>query len=260
MAAGHARATEAAVRLLSEGGSAVDAAIGADAVMGVVEPTGTGVGGDLMAVVATGEGVSVLNGSGRSGRRTDPETVPDNGHGFVPSVGGWAVTVPGAVAAWEDLHGRFGRLSWPSLFEPAIEAATDGVEVGATGSRLWEGSRGRLDAAGEALYFPDGAAPAPGQRWRNPALAAVLEQIATDGPDAPLPGPAGPALGRCDCRRGREPARRRPLGSSQPLGGAAAGRPGRPRADHRAAAVPGRGHGSGRRMGARPGPAGRDRR
>ena len=194
VAAGHARATEAAVRLLSEGGSAVDATIGADAVMGVVEPTGTGVGGDLMAVVATGEGVSVLNGSGRSGRRTDPETVPDNGHGFVPSVGGWAVTVPGAVAAWEDLHGRFGRLPWPSLFEPAIEAAIEGAEVGATGSRLWEGSRGRLDAAGDALYFPRDTAPAPGEQWRNPALAAVLKQIATNGPDALYRGPLARAM------------------------------------------------------------------
>ena len=184
VAAGHAVATETAVRLLSEGGSAVDAAIAADAVMGVVEPTGTGVGGDLMAVVATSTGVSVLNGSGRSGRRTDPESAPDNGHGFVPSVGGWAVTVPGAVAAWKDLHSRFGQLPWPSLFEPAIEAATEGVEVGATGSRLWKGSRGRLDAAGNALYFPAGTAPAPGKRWRNPALAAVLKQIAADGPDA----------------------------------------------------------------------------
>ena len=194
MAAGHSRATDAAVGLLRAGGSAVDAAIAADAVMGVVEPTGTGVGGDLMAVVATGEGVSVLNGAGRSGRHTDPESVPDNGHGFVPSVGGCAVTVPGAVAAWEDLHGRFGRLPWPSLFEPAIEAATEGAEVGATGSRLWEGSRSRLDAAGEVLYFPAGTAPAPGQRWRNPALAAVLEQIATDGPDALYRGPLARAM------------------------------------------------------------------
>ena len=194
VAAGHARATEAAVRLLSEGGSAVDAAIGADVVMGVVEPTGTGVGGDLMAVLATDEGIAVLNGSGRSGRRTDPESVPDNGHGFVPSVGGAAVTVPGAVAAWEDLHGRFGRLPWPSLFEPAIEAATEGAEVGATGSRLWAGARSRLDAAGEALYFPAGTAPAPGERWRNAALAAVLKQIAADGPDALYRGPLARAI------------------------------------------------------------------
>ena len=172
----------------------MDAAIGADAVMGVVEPTGTGVGGDLMAVVATPEGVSVLNGSGRSGRRTDPESVPDNGHGFVPSVGGWAVTVPGAVAGWEDLHRRFGRLPWSALFEPATEVAADGVEVGTTGSRLWEGSRDRLDTAGEALYFPAGAAPAPGERWRNPDLAAVLEQIATDGPDALYRGPLARAM------------------------------------------------------------------
>ena len=152
--------------------------------MGVVEPTGTGVGGDLMAVVATGEGVAVLDGSGRSGRRTDPESVPDNGHGFVPSVGGCAVTVPGAVAAWQELHSRFGRLPWTAVLEPAIEAASDGAEVGATGSRLWNGARGRLDAAGKALYCPEGAAPAPGERWRNPLLAAVLERIASDGPEA----------------------------------------------------------------------------
>ena len=194
VSAGHERATRAAVALLRAGGSAVDAAIGADAVMGVVEPTGTGVGGDLMAVVATGDEVAVLNGSGCSGRRTDPESVPDNGHGFVPSVGGAAVTVPGAVAGWEDLHRRFGRLPWPSVFDPAIEAAAEGAEVGATGSRLWTMSRNRLDAAGDALYFPHGTAPAAGEHWRNPALAAVLAQIAADGPEALYRGPLAQAI------------------------------------------------------------------
>ena len=194
MAAGHALATEAAAALLRQGGAAVDAAIAADAVMGVVEPTGTGVGGDLMAVVATREEVAVLNGSGRSGRHTDPESVPDNGHGFVPSVGGCAVTVPGAVAAWGDLHRRFGRLPWPSLLSPAIEAATDGAAVGATGSRLWAGARRRLDPAGESLYFAGGAAPAPGERWRNPVLGAVLEQIAAHGPEALYRGPLARAI------------------------------------------------------------------
>ena len=147
-----------------------------------------------MAVVATREGVAVLNGGGRSGRATDPGSVPDNGHGFVPSVGGWAVTVPGAVTAWADLHRRFGRLPWPTLLEPAIEAAIDGADVGATGSRLWEGARDRLDAAGEALYFPDGTAPAPGERWRNPALAMVLQQIAAGGPEALYRGPLARAI------------------------------------------------------------------
>ena len=182
------------MELLRRGGSAVDAAIAADAVMGVVEPTGTGVGGDVLAVVATGGEVAVLNGSGLSGRGTDPESVPDNGHGFVPSVGGCAVTVPGAVAAWHDLHHRFGQLRWPTLFEPAIAAAAEGVAVGATGSRLWESSRRRLDAAGEALYFRAGTAPSPGQRWRNPALAAVLEQIATRGPEVFYRGPLASAI------------------------------------------------------------------
>ena len=184
VAAGHPLANETAVAVLRAGGSGVDAAIAADAVMGVVEPTATGVGGDVMAVVATADGVATLNGSGRSGRRTDPASVPDNGHGFVPSVGGCAVTAPGAAAAWEDLHRRFGRLGWSALFEPAIEAAAEGAAVGATGSRLWEGARSRLDTAGEALYFPAGTAPAPGERWRNPTLAAVLTQIAADGPAA----------------------------------------------------------------------------
>ena len=189
VSAGHPQATQAAVTMLRAGGSAVDAAIAADAVMGVVEPTGTGIGGDLMAVVATPGEVAVLNGGGRSGRRTDPESVPDNGHGFVPSVGGWAVTVPGAVAAWHDLHRRFGRLPWTTLLEPAVESATDGAAVGATGSRLWAGARNRLDAAGEALYFPGGTAPSPGDRWCNPALAEALERIAADGTDALYKGP-----------------------------------------------------------------------
>ena len=194
VSAGHERATRAAAALLVAGGSAVDAAIAADAVMGVVEPTGTGVGGDLMAVVATDGAIAVLNGSGLSGRRTDPASVADNGHGFVRSVGGGAVTVPGAVAAWGDLHRRFGRLSWPALFEPAIEAATDGAAVGATGSRLWAGSRSRLDTAGDALYFAAGTAPSMGERWHNPALAAVLTQIAADGAEALYRGPLARAI------------------------------------------------------------------
>ncbi len=194
VAAGHPRATRATLALLRRGGSAVDAAIAADAVMGVVEPTATGIGGDVMAAVADVDGVAALNGSGRSGLGTDRAAAPDNGHGFVPSVGGWAVTVPGAVAGWWDLHQRYGRLEWSILLEPAIEAATEGAAVGATGSQLWAGARSRLDTAGEALYFGGGAAPSPGERWRNPALASALQSIASDGPDALYRGPLADAV------------------------------------------------------------------
>ena len=172
----------------------MDAAIAADAVMGVVEPTGTGIGGDVMAVVAARGEVATLNGAGRCGRAADPASVPDNGHGFVPSVGGCAVTVPGAVAAWSELHLRFGRMPWASLFDPAIEAATEGAAVGATGSRLWEGARSRLDASGLALYFASGMAPAPGEAWRNPVLAGTLRRIATDGPEVLYRGPLAGAV------------------------------------------------------------------
>ncbi len=183
VASGNDAATRAAVSVIRRGGSAVDAAIAADAVMGVCEPTATGVGGDVMVLVATGGEVFALNGSGRSPRSFGRRQVPDNGHGYVPSVGGWAVTVPGAVRAWHDLHERFGWLDWSAVLEPAIEAALHGVAVGSTGSRLWRGSRSRLDAEGLALYFAKGSAREPGTTWRNPALASTLQQLAMGGPE-----------------------------------------------------------------------------
>ncbi len=184
VATGHRLATEAALTLLEAGGSAVDAAIGADAVMGFIEPTATGLGGDAMAVVATDDGVAALNGSGRSSRSLDPSTVADNGYGYVPSIGGQAVTVPGAVAAWWDLHQRFGRLAWGAIFEPAIEAAGSGGEIGKSCSRVWAAARSRLGDEAAALYFPTGKAPKPGQRWQNPLLAQTLARVAADGPGA----------------------------------------------------------------------------
>ena len=230
MATGHPLATETAVAVLRAGGSAVDAAVAADAVMGVVEPTATGVGGDVMAVVATADGVAALNGSGRSGRRTDPESVPDNGHGFVPSEGGWAVTVPGDGGRdGEELHQPFrpGR-DGPTLFEPAI-----------AGSRR-RSRRGQQPAAGCGRVL--GAAstprarsstfrPAPPRRrargGATPTLAAVL---ATDrgrwslrrsmAVACPGPSPKPPD------RRGRERAHRRPCRPPQRMGGAAASEPG----------------------------------
>ena len=125
VAACHPRATDAALAVMRRGGSAVDAAIAADAVMGVAEPMSTGVGGDVMAVVAQGDAVAAHNGTGRAPKGATVPVTSD--HGYVPNRGGQAVTVPGAVAAWWELHQRFGVLEWDDLLQPAIEAAELGV-------------------------------------------------------------------------------------------------------------------------------------
>ena len=194
VASGHPLATQAAIHILQAGGSAVDAAIAADACMGFIEPTSTGVGGDVMAVVAQGSEVGVINGSGRAGRGLDPSAIADNGHGFVPSLGGHAVTVPGAVAAWAELHDRYGQLRWDQILQPAITAATDGDRVGVVGSRLWRIAAKRLDPAAQSIYLNGGSAPASGDTWKNPVLGRTLGGIATDGPDAFYRGPLASAI------------------------------------------------------------------
>ncbi len=184
VASGHPAATAAAVDLLHAGASAVDAAIAADAVMGVVEPIATGIGGDVMAIVAKVAGTEAYNGAGRTGRSLTHADVVSSDHGYVPSLGGTAVTVPGAVRAWWDLHQRHGRVPWARLFDAAIEAATDGVAVGAVAARTWAAQSSRLDEAGRHLYLRDGDAPRAGSTWRNPDLATLLALIANDGPSA----------------------------------------------------------------------------
>ena len=184
MASGHPAATAAAVAMLRAGGSAVDAAIAADAVMGVIEPIATGVGGDVMAMVGSAASVAAYDGAGRTGRAmtVDAVTTVDNGH--VSSRGGAAVTVPGAVRGWWDLHQRHGRRAWAQLFDAAIDAATNGAAVGAVSARTWAAQEGRLDEAGRSIFLPGGEAPSAGSSWRNPRLARLLAAIALDGPSA----------------------------------------------------------------------------
>ena len=184
VASGHPAATAAALDLLRAGASAVDAAIAADAVMGVVEPIATGIGGDVMAIVAKLASTEAYNGAGRTGRSMTLADVVSSDHGYVPSLGGAAVTVPGAVRGWWDLHQRHGRVPWAGLFEAAIDAATDGVAVGAVAARTCAAQSSRLDEAGRHLYLRDGDAPQAGSTWRNPDLATLLAVIATDGPSA----------------------------------------------------------------------------
>lgn len=194
VAAGHPAATAAALAVLDRGGSALDAAIAADVVMGVAEPLSSGVGGDVMAVVARGDEVAAYNGTGRAPKGVRPTPPEESDHGYVPNRGGQAVTVPGGVAAWWDLHQRFGVLDWDDVIRPAIDAADAGVTVGAVAAALWAANGWRLDEAGQALYCPDGQPMAAGSTWRNPELAETLRGIARHGPGYLYRGPVADDL------------------------------------------------------------------
>lgn len=186
VATGHPLASQAALRMLRAGGSAVDAAIAADAVLGVVEPMATGIGGDMLAMVVQADGTPVsYNGTGRAPAGLDAALVCALPGARIPERHPYAVTVPGAVRGWHDMHGRFGRLPWPALFQPAIAAARDGFAVAPVCAREWALFARVLlrDAASSRLYRAS-APPRAGERFANPALAGVLQAIADEGPDS----------------------------------------------------------------------------
>lgn len=185
VATGHQLAAQAAVHMLREGGSAIDAAIAADAVLGVVEPMATGIGGDLLAMVVQGDGQAVsYNGTGRApvAFTTDlVEALP--GH-RIPERHVLSVTTPGVVRGWHDLHQRYGRTPWKRLFPAAITAA-QGFAVAPVAAREWAlfESVLRADPVCARLYRA-GAVPGARDFFSNPELAALLTAIAHDGPDA----------------------------------------------------------------------------
>lgn len=195
VATGHPLAARAAAHMLAEGGSAVDAAIAADAVMGVVEPMATGIGGDLLAMLvpAVGEAES-YNGSGRSPRAFDAALLQGLPGQRLSERHVHTVTVPGAVRGWYDLHRRFGRLEWSSLFAPAIAAARDGFAVLPVAAREWALFQPVIakDPVSARLYRAH-ATPVAGERFQNPELAATLQAIAEGGPQAFYEGPAAQA-------------------------------------------------------------------
>ncbi|WBY01197.1 gamma-glutamyltransferase [Ramlibacter tataouinensis] len=186
VATGHPLAAGAAAAVLREGGSAVDAAIAADAVMGVVEPMATGVGGDLLAMLVPQQGApQAYNGSGRAPLSLDPAQVAALPGERIPERHPLSVTTPGAVRGWHDLHARHGRLPWRRLLREAIDVAAAGFPVAPVAAREWAWFEPVLRAQPEcAALYRAGAAPRAGETFRNPELAAVLEAIATDGPDA----------------------------------------------------------------------------
>ncbi len=181
-------ATQAALQILQKGGSAVDAAIAANAVLGLVEPTGNGIGGDLFAIVWDSDSKRLhgLNASGRSPQSLTLEEFRRRGLESIPAYGPLPVSVPGAVDGWFELHGRFGKLPMDQILAPAIEYAREGFPVSEIIAAAWNAGAERLqEYPGFAeVFMPDGHAPTKGEIFRNPLLANTLETIAREGRDA----------------------------------------------------------------------------
>jgi len=178
-------ATQVALEILRKGGSAVDAAIAANATLGLMEPTGCGIGGDLFAIVwdAGSERLYGLNGSGRSPAALSLDWFRENGYESIPPRGPLPVSVPGAVDGWFELHGRFGRLPMAEVLGPAIRYAREGFPVSDVIAYYWERNAELLkEYPGFAeTFMPGGRAPAAREIFRNPALAGTYERLAREG-------------------------------------------------------------------------------
>jgi gamma-glutamyltranspeptidase/glutathione hydrolase len=219
-ATAHPLASQVALDILKAGGSAVDAAIAANAALGLMEPTGNGIGGDLFAIAWDPQSRRLhgYNGSGRSPRgqslkqlaaRIDAMrargSLPEDFRG-IPPFGPLPVTVPGTVDGWFALHRRLGRLPMSRILAPTIDYARRGYPVAPVIARYLElnwdafrrylGDGPRLDAI-RATWFPGGRAPAAGQVVTNPDLAQTLETIALEGRDAFYSGALARTMAAC---------------------------------------------------------------
>jgi len=180
-ATAHPLATLAAIDVLKAGGSAVDAAVAANAVLGFGEPISCGIGGDCFVLLWDPKTKKVmgLNGSGRSPKGLSLETVRKraSAKGTIPSYGAVSVSVPGAVDAWATLHARYGKLPWKDLFQPAIHACEDGYPViqntafyVASSQRIFNKPDAGLEEVANfnKTWAPNGKTPREGELFRNP--------------------------------------------------------------------------------------------
>ena len=187
-ATSHPLATQVALDILKAGGSAVDAAIAANAALGLMEPTGNGMGGDLFAIVWDPKTKKLhgYNGSGRSPRSLTLEYFRQQGLKTIPKHGPLPVSVPGCVDGWFALHGKFGKLSMRKVLQPAADYARNGHPVAETIAHYWQRSVPILGKFPGFLeqFTVDGRAPARGEVWKNPNLASTLETLGKKGRDA----------------------------------------------------------------------------
>jgi gamma-glutamyltranspeptidase / glutathione hydrolase len=187
-ATSHPLATQVAIDILKKGGSAIDAAIAANACLGLMEPTGCGIGGDLFAIVwdAKSQKLHGLNASGRSPKSLTKEELFMRGIKRFPPHGPLPVSVPGAVDGWDQLHKKFGKLPWQDILQPAIQYAEKGFPVTeliayylAASARILSKYEGFAE-----VYMLNGKTPEKGEIFKNPFLADTYKKIASGGRDA----------------------------------------------------------------------------
>ncbi|TXH77926.1 MAG: gamma-glutamyltransferase [Lysobacteraceae bacterium] len=187
-ATSHPLATQIALQTMREGGSAMDAAIAANAALGLMEPTGNGIGGDLFAIVWDPKTKKLhgYNGSGRSPKALTLEEFERRGLTDIPPHGPLPVTVPGTVDAWFALHAKFGKRTMVQNLAPTIAYARNGHPVHEVIAYYWGRSVPTLSKwpGFKEQFTIDGRAPRKGEMWRNPHLANTLEKIANGGRDA----------------------------------------------------------------------------
>ena len=182
-------ATDAALDILKAGGNAIDAAIAANACLGLMEPTGCGIGGDLFAIVWDAEESKLhgYNGSGRSpgGLTLEKlkEELSDRGLDEIPAHGTLPISVPGCVDGWISLHEKFGKLPLEKVLEPAIRHAREGFPVSQVIAYYWQVSVRKLEPQPGFMetFTRNGRAPVEGELWKNPDLAQSYERIAKEG-------------------------------------------------------------------------------
>jgi gamma-glutamyltranspeptidase / glutathione hydrolase len=179
----HPYATQAAIQVLAGGGSAVDAAIAAGAVLTVVMPWAGQLGGDCFFLVADPDGtVSAVNGSGAAPHAATLDAYQERGG--IPDSGWWASTVPGMVYGWQTAHERWGRAGWGSLFDAATQYAANGMVMTSSLQARIAGNAEQWSTFPETarIFLPGGSPPAVGSIFRQPDLAGSLRMIAGDGP------------------------------------------------------------------------------
>jgi gamma-glutamyltranspeptidase/glutathione hydrolase len=191
-------ASEAGAQVLAKGGSAIDGAIAANAVLGVTEPMMNGIGGDLFLIYWDAKSGTLygLNASGWAPRKLTIDFLAKQGITAMPRYGIHSVTVPGAVDGWSQAHKRFGRLPWKDLFAPAIYYADHGFPVPELVHGYWMAEEVLLQKTEESrrIYLPGGNVPEMGARFTNPDLAKALRLIAEQGRDAFYKGAIAQAI------------------------------------------------------------------